>query len=114
MIAGIEMRGRVLLHGPVMLTVKAYFLIPESWAQWKQDAARNGHILHTNTPDLSNIVKNVEDAFNKVVWVDDAQVCRYGGSTGKFYSDQPEVYVEVEELPGYPANIKRRDEYEQA
>lgn len=52
-------------------------------------------------PDLSNLIKNVEDACNGVLWRDDAQIVSYGDSTGKYYdweTRKPRIEIEVEQL----------------
>lgn len=52
-------------------------------------------------PDLSNLIKNVEDACNGVLWRDDAQIVGYGESTGKYYdwkTRKPRIEIEVEQL----------------
>jgi hypothetical protein len=42
---------------------------------------------------MTQILKAAEDAFNKVVWTDDARVCRH--ILGKFYSPKPRLEIEV-------------------
>jgi Holliday junction resolvase RusA-like endonuclease len=54
-----------LFTGPLGLSVDIQFAKPKTVAKgyW-----------HTNPGDASNIVKAIEDALNKVAWVDDRQV----------------------------------------
>lgn len=67
------MAGRPPLAGPVVLTVIFTFSLPKS--RWKKKApVPEQH--HIKRPDLDNLVKNLLDAANGVVLVDDSQVAR--------------------------------------
>lgn len=78
----------------VRLTVQAFFPIPASWTKAKKEKALNGDLKHTTKPDLSNIVKAVEDAMNGIVYKDDSQIVLVAGS--KEYASEPRVEVTVE------------------
>ena len=56
--------------GLVCLKLWARFARPQSWPKWR----REGEYWYPSKPDVSNIVKMVEDALNGIAWVDDAQV----------------------------------------
>jgi len=86
-----------LLTGPLSLTARLFRSIPASWSKEKKDDARNGRIRPTSVPDLSNLIKNVEDVGNKILWRDDAQIVDFGDS-GKWYSDRPRTEIIVKEL----------------
>jgi Holliday junction resolvase RusA-like endonuclease len=92
-----EMIGRTPLEGPVMLDVTAEFAIPKSFSRAKREDAITRYIFPTKKPDLSNIVKQVEDALNGVAFRDDAQIVRYG-TLQKVYSVQPKIVVTVRSL----------------
>lgn len=81
------------LDGPLELTVDAYMPIPASMPKFRRELALNGEIRPTKKPDVSNILKHVEDVFNGVFWTDDKNVvsamCR------KFYSDRPRYEIEI-------------------
>jgi Holliday junction resolvase RusA-like endonuclease len=62
------------LSGPVKLEVLAVFAIPKSWTKAKQEAARQGRVWHTSSPDADNILKLVSDALNGHAFVDDGLV----------------------------------------
>lgn len=62
--------------GPLRITVVASFCIPKSWSKAKR-AAQLG-APHTQKPDLSNIVKQLEDGLNRIAWEDDSQIAEYG------------------------------------
>lgn len=91
------MRGRELLDGPLRLHVYAELAIPASWSRRKRDGAILGIIRPIGRPDLDNIVKQVKDAFNGVVYVDDSRVCVM--VSRKLYGVQPKVVATVSPLP---------------
>ena len=86
------MAGRLPLEGALHVRVSAYFGIPTSWGVKKRAAALDGVIRPTKRPDWENVAKML-DAFNGVVWRDDAQVV--SGMIEKFYTDRPRLRVEV-------------------
>ena len=55
-----------------------------------------GHLYPAKKPDIDNIQKAVLDGCNKVVWKDDALICKI--EVEKAYSDKPRVEVHVREL----------------
>ena len=69
-IAHQAMAGRAPLSGPVMLTVTTTYTYPQSWSQRKKD----GTAWKVSRPDLSNLIKIIEDSMNGIVFDDDAQV----------------------------------------
>ncbi len=75
------------LDGPLAVTVKATFPIPQSWSMRKRDAALIGVIRPTSKPDADNLLK-VLDALNEIVGRDDKQIVeatilkRYGVRPG--------------------------------
>jgi len=71
-----------ILTGPLHLTVAFYMPIPTSWSLKKQHAAENAS--HLSKPDLSNLVKFVEDASHGILFTDDAQITSIAAS--KWYS----------------------------
>jgi Holliday junction resolvase RusA-like endonuclease len=90
--AALAMAGRAPLEGPLLVQVAAHFEIPASWSAKKRAAALAGEIRPTKRPDWENVAKML-DAFNAVVWRDDAQVV--SGLIEKFYSDRPRLHIEV-------------------
>ena len=59
---------------PVELVVGFYFPVSKSWTNAKKRSAINGEVAQK--PDVTNLVKSVEDALNGVVYVDDCQIVR--------------------------------------
>jgi Holliday junction resolvase RusA-like endonuclease len=84
------MEGRALLEGPLFLSVEAFYVVPSSWSKPRQREA----VWKTSKPDLDNIGKLVEDACNRVVWVDDAQIAAM--VLTKKYGEREELRVRVE------------------
>lgn len=86
--------GLTLMHKdmPVELNVEIYKMCPSS-PQWKRAAAELGLIVPTKKPDISNIVKGIEDAMNGVVYADDNQI--FKSSAECHYSDTPRVEITV-------------------
>jgi len=91
------MKGHKILTGAVRLSVTAYMPIPQSWSLKQKTKAMAGQLRHTKRPDLSNIIKSVEDALNGIVYADDAQIDRYGESR-KAFSSIPRTEITVETL----------------
>ena len=105
-VARIAMGTKKPLNGCLHVQVNVYAAIPSSWPDWKREAALGQRIRPTGKPDASNLVKIVEDAFNGVVWMDDAQIVQL--SVDKAYSDVPRVQVDVWPLASYPHSITRK------
>lgn len=81
---------------PVILT--ATFYMPRPKYHYNSKGAikeRFQAARPTGKPDLSNLIKGVEDALNGIVWADDSLIVGYGLS-GKFYADTaPHITIEV-------------------
>lgn len=80
---------------PVRLTCVIYRGVPKSWSRRKRAAAIADKIRPTTKPDVSNILKGVEDALTGVWYKDDSQIVEYG-VIGKWYADEPRVYVRLD------------------
>jgi Holliday junction resolvase RusA-like endonuclease len=94
-VAMIAMAGRKPLDGPLFVTIRAYFGIANSWSKKDKASALAGYLRPTKKPDWENIAKTL-DAFNGIVWVDDAQIV--DARVTKEYSPMPRLVVEVYEL----------------
>jgi len=91
-----EMRDREMFTTPVKLTVRAEFKIQPSWSKKKKNAAILGQLAHGSSPDIDNIIKQIGDAFNGLVWTDDRLVSALIAS--KVYSNQPKLVITVSAL----------------
>ncbi|UFW91009.1 RusA family crossover junction endodeoxyribonuclease [Bradyrhizobium barranii] len=95
--ARLAMRSRPPIDGCVSLCVRAVFEIPATWSQAKKDRALVGEIRPGVKPDLSNIIKAIEDGMNGIVLTDDARIVDLDGSK-KVYGLQPMVVVGIKGL----------------
>jgi len=85
------------LTGAIRLSVRAFLPMPDGKSKrWKADA-ENFRIRPTKKPDISNLIKQIEDVMNGVFWVDDRQIVEYGHA-GKFYGAPARWEIEVEEI----------------
>lgn len=80
---------------PVRLTISIYRTPPKSWSRRKKAQAYAGWIRPTTKPDISNVLKGIEDALTGVWYEDDSQIVEYG-TIGKWYAEEPRVYVQME------------------
>lgn len=76
---------------PLWLSVIAYMGIPKSKSKKFKQAAKDGWERPTKKPDLSNIVKGIEDALNGLLYKDDSQIVKL--DVTKYYSEEPRVEV---------------------
>lgn len=92
-ICAAAMQGQPPITGPVRLEVIAEYQYPQSWSVKKRFASRG---FKTSKPDLGNIEKLVEDAINKIAYVDDAQIATR--LSAKMYNNRFHLTVTVLEL----------------
>lgn len=85
------MAGRSPLRDGVVGQARITFRIPPSWPKWRQHAARAGTLPHTGKPDVTNVLKAIEDGFNGIVYLDDSQLIKW--TYEKRYGVRPGVQV---------------------
>ncbi len=87
------MEGHSPMEGPLQLTIRAAYVHPRSWSKVQKQQTRK-----TSKPDLSNIIKIIEDSINTIVWIDDSQVCFVVAE--KIYDKCADVRVFVSTISG--------------
>lgn len=91
-----QKQGWLYTELPLSMSLVAYMGIPKSKSKKFKQAALEKVERPTKKPDLSNIVKGVEDALNGLLYKDDSQIVNL--TLEKYYSDEPrlEVYLSLE------------------
>ena len=84
--------------GAVVLSLRIYRAVPKSMSKRKREAALAGRLRPTTKPDVSNVLKGVEDALKGLWYADDSQIVGYG-ELGKWYSERPRIEVTMAEYP---------------
>jgi Holliday junction resolvase RusA-like endonuclease len=87
------MNGRPPLDVAVVVEIEVWLPIPASMSKKNRAAALAGDLLPAKRPDLSNIVKGVEDGMNGVVLRDDSLIVWLLAHKG--YGERPGVSVLV-------------------
>ena len=87
----------VPVTGAVQLSLKIYRAIPKSMSKCKREAAIAGRLRPTTKPDVSNILKGVEDALKGLWYADDSQMVGYG-VLGKWYAERPRIEIAMQVL----------------
>ena len=91
----LKLRLEKLLCGELEVTVNIYRSVPKSFSKKNNAMALREDIRPITKPDVSNIVKGIEDALNGILWRDDSQIVDLHVS--KFYSEIPRVEVFITE-----------------
>jgi Holliday junction resolvase RusA-like endonuclease len=76
-IAAIEYKNQPLTTGPIELCLCFFLEHPKSHyraGKFKHLLKSDAPLLHTIKPDLTKLVRAVEDALTGVIWKDDSQV----------------------------------------
>lgn len=81
--------------GPLRLELVAFMKIPKK-SKTKMAAMERGDIRPTKKPDMSNILKIVEDALETVAYLNDKQIVSL--LLDKKYSSRPRIELAIEEL----------------
>ncbi len=91
-------RPPVPCPGSIIMAMTAYVPIPKSFSKKKRAAAIAETLWPKTKPDMTNVVKLVEDALNQVIYRDDKQIG--DGGQRKRYSERPRLEVEISEYTG--------------
>ncbi len=79
-------------HSAIKLIVEYHMPIPKSYSKKRAKECLLGP--HSLKPDLSNLIKFTEDAFNGLVWEDDSIISEIEAK--KFYSLTPKTVFRIE------------------
>lgn len=86
------MNGLFAAHTAIKLVVEYHMPIPKSYSKKRTLECLKGP--HAKKPDLSNLIKFTEDAFNGMVWEDDSIISEI--EARKFYSATPKTVFKIE------------------
>lgn len=78
----------------IKLTIEYHLSIPKSYS--KKMALKCVSKPHCFKPDLSNLIKFTEDAFNEMLWKDDSLIAEI--SAKKIYSQKPMTRFWIEPM----------------
>ena len=76
---------------PLRVIFDFFLPIPKSTAK----KARENMLFVSKKPDLSNLIKYIEDALNGILWKDDSLIVDI--RSRKFYSDSPYTLIKIYE-----------------
>jgi Holliday junction resolvase RusA-like endonuclease len=79
-----------LLHGPLHLDVTFFMRMPHANRTHKKYAMHGPHFIK---PDLSNLIKLIEDISNQIIYQDDAQISYI--TSRKIYHSEPRTEFSV-------------------
>lgn len=87
------MNGRAPIDCPIELRFAAYLAVPASWSKKKQAAALADQLRPGSKPDLSNLIKQCEDAMNSICYRDDSLITDC--ALFKRYSTNPRIVIHL-------------------
>ena len=94
-----------LLTGPLVMELTFFFTRPKSHFGSGKNADKlkaGAPEYPCGKPDLTKIVRGVEDALTSIIWKDDAQIVRQ--HVEKCYAEKPGVWINIEmQKTDYPA-----------
>lgn len=85
------------VEGAIELSLRIYRAIPKGMPKYKREAAKAGTLRPVTKPDVSNVLKGVEDALQGVWYKDDSQIVGFG-VLGKWYDERPRIEIMMREL----------------
>ena len=92
--------GRPIYTGPLHLDVTFYLKMPKLS---ERKVIERNNTYHYYRPDLSNLIKFIEDVANEILYKDDAQICVI--TSRKLYHENPRTEFSL--IP-----LKKEDKYE--
>lgn len=91
-----EQYKKAPITGALNCSVSVYRPIQKNGSKKLKQAKLSGEVRPIEKPDVDNYFKSVTDGLKGIVWKDDNQIV--DAEIHKYYSDQPRVEVEIEEL----------------
>lgn len=91
------MEGRPLLDGPIEVRVRFWFLRPQHHhvaGDRNRPLKLNAPTYHAQAPDLSKLLRGMEDDLNKLVWTDDSRIARFVDPV-KLWGEQPGMEISI-------------------
>lgn len=85
------------VEGAIEFSLRIYRAIPKGMPKYKREAAKAGALRPVTKPDVSNVLKGVEDALKGVWYKDDSQIVGFG-VLGKWYDERPRIEIMMREL----------------
>ena len=85
------------VEGAIELSLRIYRAIPKGMPKYKREAAKAGTLRPVTKPDVTNVLKGVEDALQGVWYKDDSQIVGFG-VLGKWYDERPRIEIMMREL----------------
>lgn len=92
-----QLKGLIPYKRAIKLILYFYMPIPKSLSM-KKKKELNG-MPHKKKPDISNLIKFVEDSLNGILWIDDRQI--YEIRAEKTYSEEPSTTIIAHEYDEY-------------
>jgi len=91
-----EMYQKERIDGMVKVNILFRYKLPQSASKEDRDRVESGMAIRKATkPDVDNILKQLLDAMNGIVYTDDSQIVEIKAS--KWYSKKDEVIITIEE-----------------
>lgn len=91
-----EQYKKTPITGALKCCVSVYRPLQKNGSKKLKKAKLSGEVRPIEKPDVDNYFKSVTDGMKGIVWKDDNQIV--DAEIHKYYSDQPRVEVEIEEL----------------
>ena len=82
-----------LMEGYLKIELKFFMPIVKSTSKKNKQLMIEQKLFPDKKPDLSNLVKSVEDALNGIAFKDDSQIIE--SHSYKYYSDEPKVTIKI-------------------
>jgi len=100
------MAGRKPIAGAVRLEATFHIAVPPTWPKYKRTMALAGDLYPCPRPDLTNLVKCIEDAMSGLVFEDDAHVVDQ--LIKKRYAPKPFLNVTITHVGANPKDVKKQ------